>query len=80
MALVLLVLIAVATVSGWMQITVAFFGVAWVEYVHSWSSNLVMILVVVHVVGVLLMCWLQRENLIGAMITGRKRASDDPRS
>ncbi len=83
MALALLALIAVATVSGWMQITVYFFGVAWVEYVHSWSSNLVIALVVVHVLGVLLMCWLQRENLIGAMITGRKRASDDrddPRS
>ena len=80
MALVLLALIAVATVSGWMQITYSFFGVAWVEHVHSWSSNLVMILVLVHVLGVLLMCWLQRENLIGAMITGQKRSDDDRRS
>ena len=81
MALALLALIAIATVSGWMQITVAFFGVAWVEQVHSWSSNLVLILVVLHVVGVLLMCALQRENLVRAMIDGRKRGDEgEPKS
>jgi len=80
MAVVLLVLIGVSTISGWMQITVTFFGVAWVEHIHTWSSNLVLALVVVHVLGVLLMCWLQRENLIGGMITGRKRATDKDQS
>ena len=76
MALALMVLIAVATVSGWMQITVAFFGVAWVEHVHTWSSNLLLLLIVLHVLGVLLMCLLQRENLLRAMITGAKREAD----
>ena len=33
----------------------------------------VLILAVVHVLGVLLMCALQKENLVRAMITGRKR-------
>ena len=75
MALALLASIAVATVSGWMQVTVYFFGVAWVEHVHTWSSHLVMVLVVLHVLGVLLMCALQRENLVGAMITGIKRTA-----
>jgi cytochrome b len=32
-----------------------------------------MILVVIHVLGVLTMCVLQRENLVRAMITGSKR-------
>ena len=31
-----------------------------------------LILVVVHVLGVLLMCALQKENLVRAMITGQK--------
>ena len=36
-----------------------------------------MILAVVHVSGVLPMCALQRENLVRAMITGRKRDRRD---
>jgi cytochrome b len=74
MAVVLLLLLAISTISGWMQITERFFGVEWVEQVHAWSSDLVMILVIVHVLGVLAVCRLQRENLIRAMITGKKRA------
>jgi len=73
MALALLVLLAISTVSGWMQLTERFFGVAWVEAVHTWSSHLVLALVIVHVLGVLLMCAVQRENLVRAMITGKKR-------
>jgi cytochrome b len=74
MAVALLALLAVSSVSGWMQITERYFGVEWVERVHTWSSNLVLILVVLHVLGVGLMCALQKENLVRAMFTGRKRA------
>ena len=81
MALALLALVAVASVSGHMQITVTFFGVTWVEAIHTWSSHLVIVLVAMHVLGVLLMCWLQRENLVRAMITGTKQANgDEPKS
>jgi cytochrome b len=73
MAIMLLAMLAVSTVSGWMQITERFFGVNWIEVVHTVSSNAVLILVVVHVLGVIVMCALQRENLVRAMITGRKR-------
>jgi cytochrome b len=74
MAVALALLLVVSTVSGWMQITQRFFGVEWVEQLHTWSSNLVLALVIVHVLGVLAMCVLQNENLVRAMITGRKRA------
>jgi len=47
-----------------MQLTQRFFGVTWVEMVHTYSSNLVLVLAIVHVLGVLLMCWLQKENLV----------------
>lgn len=73
MAVALLVLLTVSTISGLMQISQRFFGVAWVEAVHTYSSNLALILVVVHVLGVILMCALQKENLVLAMITGKKR-------
>ena len=77
MSVALLALLAVSTISGWMQITERFFGVDWVETLHTCSSNLVLILAVVHVLGVLLMCALQKENLVRAMITGKKRERDE---
>jgi cytochrome b len=73
MAVSLLLLLVVSSVSGWMQVTERYFGDAWVERVHTWSSNLVLALAVVHVLGVVLVCALQKENLVRAMITGQKR-------
>ena len=73
MSVALLLSLMVSTISGWMSVTVRFFGVPWVENLHTYSSDLVMILVIVHVLGVLTMCVLQKENLVRAMITGRKR-------
>ncbi|TWB07270.1 cytochrome b/b6 domain-containing protein [Bradyrhizobium stylosanthis] len=73
MLVALLLAIAVSAITGAMSVTVTFFGVWWVEDTHHYSSDAVIVLVVLHVVGVLLMGLLQRENLIRAMITGRKR-------
>src|SRR5262249_12372337 len=64
MTVLLLVALAIATASGWMQLTQRFFGVTWVEVVHTYSSNLVLVLAIVHLLGVLLMCRLQKENLV----------------
>jgi cytochrome b len=73
MAVALVLSLAVSSISGWMQITEWYFGVEWVERVHTWSSNLVLGLAIVHLLGVLLVCALQKENLVVAMITGKKR-------
>ena len=73
MLVAMLLLLAVSTVTGWVSTTVRFFGVPWVEDTHSYASDAVIVLVVVHVLGVLLMCVLQKENLVRAMITGWKR-------
>ncbi|MCK1739863.1 cytochrome b/b6 domain-containing protein [Bradyrhizobium sp. 139] len=73
MLVALLLALAVSTITGAMAVTVTFFGVWWVEDTHAYSSDAVIVLVVLHVVGVVLMGILQRENLIRAMITGRKR-------
>jgi cytochrome b len=56
-----------------MQITIRFFGVDWVEEVHTWSSYAVLVLAAIHVLGVGVASVLQRQNLPAAMLHGRKR-------
>jgi cytochrome b len=72
MLVALLAALTISAVTGAMQVTVSFFGVWWVEDTHAWSSDAVIVLVVLHVAGTILMSVLQRENLPRAMITGRK--------
>lgn len=73
MLVALLVALAVSAITGALSVTVTFFGVWWIEDTHAYASDAVIVLVVLHIVGVVLMGMLQRQNLIHAMITGRKR-------
>jgi cytochrome b len=73
MLMALLAMLTLSSVTGAMQVTVSFFGVWWVEDTHTYSSDAVIILVVLHIIGTVLTSILQRENLPLAMITGRKR-------
>jgi cytochrome b len=73
MLVALMLALAVSAITGALSVTVTFFGVWWIEDTHAVASDAVMILIVLHVAGVVLMSVLQRENLIRAMITGRKR-------
>ncbi|MGJ4948981.1 cytochrome b/b6 domain-containing protein [Bradyrhizobium sp. HKCCYLS20291] len=66
-------LLVISTISGVMQVSLRFFGVGWIEQTHSLSSNAIIGLIGIHVLGTLWMSVLQRENLARAMLTGRKR-------
>lgn len=72
MMVALLSLLTISTITGAMEVTVSFFGVWWVEDTHTYSSDAVMILILLHVLGTIAMSVLLRENLIWAMFTGRK--------
>lgn len=74
MILALLVMLAGTCVTGLMMTTDVFWGAEWVEDVHEVLANLTVALVVLHVLGVLAASFEHGENLVKAMITGRKRA------
>jgi cytochrome b len=71
LAIVVLLLLALATtVSGW----AAYDDVAghWLEELHEGAANVMLVIVGIHIAAVVLSSWLHRENLVGAMISGRK--------
>ena len=76
MVVALIVMLIGTCITGYMMTTDAYWGAKGVEEVHEVLANLTVGLVVVHVLGVLVASFEHRENLVKAMITGRKRAND----
>ncbi|RCK52232.1 cytochrome B561 [Thalassospira profundimaris] len=73
MILALLGCMALLATTGYMQTTDAFWGVAWVQETHEILANTLLALVIAHVAGVVMASYHHRENLVRAMITGKKR-------
>ena len=73
--LVLIALTSLTGVSGWLIANGDAPG--WLEEAHELAANALMATIAVHVLGVLFSGWLHRENLVRAMLTGRKRATAD---
>ena len=70
----LLALTAAAGLSGWLSVTDRFWGVEWMQELHEALANTLYAFVGLHLCGVVFTSWRHRENLVLAMLTGRKRA------
>ena len=69
----LLLAIVGISLSGWMMTTDAYWGVGWVEELHEAAAFTALGLVALHVGGVIVASFEHGENLVRAMVTGRKR-------
>lgn len=79
MILWLLACIAALVLTGWLYTTDWLWGYGWLAGLHAALGWVLLGSVGVHVAGVILTGIVHRENLVAAMITGRKRppAGDD---
>ena len=73
MVMVLLADAITCGLTGWMSTTDRFFGIAWVGDLHDLLGHALIPLLVLHVAGVAFTSWRHRENLVGAMVHGKKR-------
>ncbi len=74
MVIALLLVLAAISLSGFMMTTNAYWGVEWVEELHEASAFAALGLIGLHVGGVIVAGFEHGENLVRAMVTGRKRA------
>ena len=73
MVIALLANAAAAGLSGWLYTTDRWWGDPLMENIHEWLANSLLVLVALHLSGVIFTSWRHRENLVAAMLHGKKR-------
>lgn len=76
MVLALLFNVALVGLSGWLFTTDAWWGDARMENIHYALTISLLLLVALHVAGVIVTSYRQRENLVAAMVHGHKKPPD----
>ncbi len=76
MVVVLMLGMGATAFTGWLLTTDAFWGVSWAQHLHNYTAHGLVMLVVFHLGGVALASFRHRENLVAAMVNGRKRAPE----
>ena len=69
----LLALLILVSASGWLATTDRYWGVEWVQDLHHVLADALVVLALLHVCGVVYSSLRHRENLVAAMVSGRKR-------
>ncbi|MBC7280697.1 cytochrome b/b6 domain-containing protein [Hoeflea sp.] len=75
MVIALLLVISAISLTGWMMTLDAYWGMEWVEELHEATAYAALGLIALHLGGVIVSSFEHGENLVRAMITGRKRAA-----
>lgn len=74
MVLALLTMLVATGTSGWMMTLDGYQSAEWLEELHEGLASATLVLVGLHVLAVAIMSAVHGENLVRAMITGRKKA------
>lgn len=74
MIVALIITLGATALTGWLLTTDAYWGVKWMQKLHDLIAHILLALVGLHLAGVVLASVRHRENLVAAMIGGRKRA------
>lgn len=64
-------LIALLAFTGWLSRTDRYWGEDWVVDIHVALSDMLLMMIVLHILGVVTVSWLQKTHLIKRMITGK---------
>jgi cytochrome b len=76
MVLALLVDAIATGITGWLFTLDRFWGMAWLQELHNLLGHALIPLLALHLAGVAFTSWRHRENLVGAMMHGRKAVLD----
>ena len=73
MAIAIWALLLALGITGWMMGLDAWWGEEWLQELHALLANILLACISAHIIAVVLVSFIQKENLPKSMLTGRKR-------